>query len=123
MSEFATWYIEFIQTVFEYVASFFATIFNAFYYALWVNPSNMLDSFVNASMNFNALDWIIGILILIINFIFIVSLAYFIIVLLRRYFRFVKKEVSKDDLLIEITELNQKLIDVTDEKNAILTLK
>jgi len=123
MSEFATWYIEFIQTVFEYVASFFATIFNAFYYALWVNPSNMLDSFVNASMNFNALDWIIGILILIINFIFIVSLAYFIFVLLRRYFRFVKKEVSKDDLLIEITELNQKLIDVTDEKNAILTLK
>ncbi|NWH09807.1 hypothetical protein [Acholeplasma laidlawii] len=123
MSEFATWYIEFIQTVFEYVASFFATLFNAFYYALWVNPSNMLDSFVNASMNFNALDWIIGILILIINFIFIVSLAYFIIVLLRRYFRFVKKEVSKDDLLIEITELNQKLIDVTDEKNAILTLK
>ena len=83
----------------------------------------MLDSFVNASMNFNALDWIIGILILIINFIFVVSLAYFIIVLLRRYFRFVKKEVSKDDLLIEITELNQKLIDVTDEKNAILTLK
>ena len=123
MSEFATWYIEFIQTVFEYVASFFATIFNAFYYVLWVNPSNMLDSFVNASMNFNALDWIIGILILIINFIFVVSLAYFIIVLLRRYFRFVKKEVSKDDLLIEITELNQKLIDVTDEKNAILTLK
>src|SRR5690606_23163103 len=123
MSEFATWYIEFIQTVFEYVVSFFATIFNAIYQAIWVNPTRILDSFVNASMNFNALDWIIGILILIINFIFIVSLAYFIIVLLRRYFRFVKKEVSKDDLLIEITELNQKLIDVTDEKNAILTLK
>lgn len=123
MSEFATWYIEFIQTVFEYVVSFFATIFNAIYQAIWVNPSRILDSFVNASMNFNALDWIIGIIILLINFIFIVSLTYFIIVLLRRYFRFVKKEVSKDDLILEITELNQKLVDVTDEKNAILTLK
>ena len=123
MSEFATWYIEFIQTVFEYIVSFFATIFNAIYQAIWVNPSRILDSFVNASMNFNALDWIIGIIILLINFIFIVSLTYFIIVLLRRYFRFVKKEVSKDDLILEITELNQKLVDVTDEKNAILTLK
>src|SRR5690554_349478 len=108
MSEFATWYIEFIQTVFEYVASFFATIFNAFYHVLWVNPSIILDSFVNASMNFNALDWIIGILILIINFIFVVSLAYFIIVLLRRYFRFVKREVSKDDLILEITDRSEE---------------
>src|SRR5690554_4475963 len=123
MSEFATWYIEFIQSVFEYVVSFFATIFNAIYQALWVNPTSILDSFVNASLNFNALDWIMGILILIINFIFVLSLGYFIFVLLRRYFRFVRKEVSKDDLLIEITDLNQKLIDVTDEKNAILTLK
>src|SRR5690554_721141 len=123
MSEFATWYIEFIQSVFEYVVQFFATIFNAIYQVLWVNPTVILDSFVNASMNFNALDWIIGIFILIINFIFVVSLGYFIFVLLRRYFRFVKKEVSKDDLILEITDLNQKLVDVTDEKNAILTLK
>src|SRR5690554_6506214 len=123
MSEFATWYIEFIQSVFEYVVQFFATIFNAIYQVLWVNPTVILDSFVNASMNFNALDWIIGIFILIINFIFVVSLGYFIFVLLRRYFRFVKKEVSNDDLLLEITDLNQKLVDVTDEKNAILTLK
>src|SRR5690554_4704971 len=123
MSEFATWYIEFIQSVFEYIASFFATVFNAIYEVLWAKPMYLLNTFVDASMNFNALDWIIGILILIINFIFVVSLTYFVIVLLRRYFRFVKKEVSKDDLLVEITELNQKLIDITDEKNAILTLK
>lgn len=123
MSEFATWYIEFIQSVFEYVVQFFATILNAIYSAFWVNPVNMFDSFINASMNFTALDWIIGIFILIINFIFVVSLAYLIIVLLRRYFRFVKKEVSKDDLLLEIVDLNQRLVDITDEKNAILTLK
>lgn len=123
MSEFATWYIEFIQSFFEHVVLFFQTILSAFVQFFWINPSLYLESFVQSSMNYNALDWMIGIFILIINFIFVVSLIYFIFVLLRRYFRFVRKEVSKDDLILEISDLNQKLIDVTDEKNAILTLK
>ncbi len=123
MSEFATWYIEFIQSLFEHIASFFATLFNVFYQVIFANPASYVDSFVAASINFTIFDWIIGIFILIINLIFFLSLIYFAFVLFRRYFRFVKREVSKDDLIMEIVDLNQKLIDVTDEKNAILTLK
>src|SRR5690606_5026805 len=123
MSEFATWYIEFIQTVFEHIVNFFTSLFDIIYRLIWANPVSYIDSFALASVNFTALDWIIGSFILLVNLVFVLSLFYFIFILLRRYFRFVKREVSKDDLLMEIADLNQKLIDLTDEKNAILTLK
>src|SRR5690606_32029306 len=123
MSEFATWYIEFIQTLFEHIVAFFATLFGLIGDVFWNRPASYVESFSIASINFNLLDWVIGILVIIINFIFIGSLLYFVFMLLRRYFRFVRKEVSKDDLLLQIAELNQKIVDITDEKNAILTLK
>ncbi|MBN3490008.1 hypothetical protein JV173_00625 [Acholeplasma equirhinis] len=123
MSEFATWYIEFIQTLFEHIGEIIANFFAAIVQIFWSTPISYVDSFAVASVNFTLFDWIIGTFILMVNFVFVVSLAYFLYVIARRYIRFVKREVSKDDLLMEIADLNQKLIDLTDEKNAILTLK
>src|SRR5690606_7637848 len=96
MSEFATWYIEFIQTLFEHIVAFFATLFGLIADVLWNRPVSYVESFSIASINFNILDWVIGILVIFINFIFIGSVLYFVFMLLRRYFRFVRKTESKD---------------------------
>jgi len=123
MSEFSTWYIEFLKTVFEHIVAFFATFFGLVADVFWNFPSQYVASFSDASINFNPLDWIIGILVILIDLVFFFSILYFLFMLLRRYFRFARKEVSKDDLLLQIAELNQKIVDITDEKNAILALK
>jgi soluble P-type ATPase len=57
-----------------------------------------------------------------INFAFIVS--YFkTISMIRRYVKFSVTEIEKDELLEEISFLNQKTVELIDEKNKILALK
>ena len=39
--------------------------------------------------------------------------------LIRRYFKFARTEIEKDELLEEISFLNQKTVELIDEKNKI----
>ncbi|MDD3191260.1 MAG: hypothetical protein PHP41_00750 [Bacilli bacterium] len=63
----------------------------------------------------------------VISTILILLFVYFVIVriiyLIRRYVRFQRGEMDKDDLREEIARLNQKVLEVIDEKNKILAMK
>ena len=43
--------------------------------------------------------------------------------LIRRYVRFTKREVDKDALVEEVSLLNQKVVELIDEKNKILAMR
>jgi hypothetical protein len=78
---------------------------------------------IEASYAFNILDWFMALLVTIINIAFIVFLVLRLYQFLRRYVKFVKQEIEKDDLLEEIALLNQKTVELIEEKNKILSLK
>ncbi|MDD4090754.1 MAG: hypothetical protein PHY22_03490, partial [Acholeplasmataceae bacterium] len=123
MREFIDYYIKFLRYFWENIKEFFRLIGKAFsnvFYHNIVKHFNLLNELSN---RFRPLDWVFTILVMTINIAFILFLLIRLIQLLRRYLKFNKMEVTKEKLLDEITLLSQKVVDVTNEKNQILTLK
>ena len=123
MVEFARYYINFIRDFFANIGEFFKRIFEAFADLLFNDVAYYFRNFINSSSAFGLLDWVIAFIVLLINIAFVVFLVLKGVQLLRRYFKFNAKEIEKDELLEEITFLNQKTIELIDEKNKILALK
>lgn len=92
------------------------------FYGDWAD-NGYANTFMNSISTWNALDYIAFILVLIINIGFIVLLLILLFQLVRRYVRFVKREVDKDALVEEVSLLNQKVVELIDEKNKILAMR
>ncbi len=123
MVEFSRYYINFIREFFANIGSFFKTIFEAFADFFFKDIVRYFENLINASNNFHFLDWVATLVVIIINSGLIFFLFLRIFQFLRRYVKFVKKEVEKDELMEEITALNQKAAELIDEKNKILAMK
>ena len=123
MVEFSRYYINFLRDLFSNIYNFFITIINAFIDVLIKDPISYFENLINSSNNFNLLDWISAFIVIIINGFFIIFLFIRLYQLLRKYIKFVKKEIDKDQLLEEITALNLKTAELVEEKNKIFALK
>ncbi len=123
MVEFARYYINFIREFFANIGGFFKRIFEAFADLFFNEIIDYLKSFISSSSNFSLLDWVMAFIVVIINVAFFIFLGLKLYQWVRRYLKFNKSEVEKDELLEEITFLNQKTIELIDEKNKILALK
>ncbi|PKK96905.1 MAG: hypothetical protein CVV58_03985 [Tenericutes bacterium HGW-Tenericutes-3] len=123
MVEFARYYINFIREFFANIGEFFKRLFEAFADLFFNGVVNYFRNFITASAEFTLLDWVMAFIVILINSAFVVFLVLKLYQLVRRYIKFNKTEIEKDDLLEEITFLNQKTIDLMDEKNKILSLK
>lgn len=123
MVEFARYYINFIRDIFANIGEFFKRIFEAFADLLFSNVVDYFTNFIDASTEFTLLDWVMAFLVLIVNLAFIVFLVLKFYQLSRRYVKFSKTEIEKEELLEEISFLNQKTVELIDEKNKILAMK
>ncbi len=123
MVEFGRYYINFIRDVFQYVGSFFKGIFEVFSSFFMDGIRELYEKFILASLQFSILDWIMFIIVSVVNMIFIVIIVMKLIGVIKKYIKFVKTEIEKDELVAEITFLNQKTMELIDEKNKILALK
>jgi len=123
MIEFSRFYIKLISDFFKNIGNFFKNIFKAIADFFYYDIKGYIESLIKAIPHFKLLDWIIAILVMFINLTFLVFLAIRIFQLLRRYIRFTKREMEKDELLEEIALLNQKTLELIDEKNKILAMK
>jgi len=123
MVEFARYYINFIREFFANIGGFFKRLFEAFADLFFNEIIDYFKSFITSSSNFSLLDWVMAFIVLLINVAFFIFLALKLYQWVRRYLKFNKSEVEKDELLEEITFLNQKTIELIDEKNKILALK
>ena len=123
MVEFARYYINFIRDFFTNIGAFFKSIFDAFTALLFDGVVDFITEFIDKSINFTLLDWVMAFLVLVINLAFLVFLVLKLYQLTRRYIKFAKIEIEKDELLEEISFLNQKTVELIDEKNKILALK
>lgn len=123
MVEFARYYINFIREVLNNVGEFFRRIFQAFADFFFNDIIRYVQNFIAASGAFNLLDWVIAFFVTLINAAFIGFVLLRLGLFVKRYFKFVKREVEKDDLLEEIALLNLKTAELVEEKNKILSLK
>ena len=123
MVEFARYYIDFIRQVFANIVEFFRSIFEAFAIFFVTNVGQYFKTLSVASQQFTIIDWVIGFIILIVNLALIVFLVLKIYQWTSKYIRFVGREIEKDELLEEISFLNQKTVELVDERNKILALK
>jgi hypothetical protein len=123
MVEFARYYINFIRQLFANIGEFFKRLFEAFADLLFNDVAGYFRNFIGASSNFSLLDWVMAFIVLLINIAFVAFLSLKGYQIGRKFVKFTKKEIEKDELLEEITFLNQKTIELIDEKNKILALK
>lgn len=123
MVEFARYYINFIRELFANIGEFFKRLFEAFADLFFNKVIGYLRNFISASSSFSLLDWVMAFIVILINVAFIIFLVLKIYQLIRRYVKFSRSEIDKDELLEEIIFLNQKMIELIDEKNKILALK
>ncbi len=125
MNGFSQFYIQFLSDLWKNICECFSMLWSIIvkiFYGDWAE-NGYINTFMNAIGTWNALDYIAFILVLIINVGFIVLLVILLFQLIRRYVRFVKREVDKDSLVEEVSLLNQKVVELIDEKNKILAMR
>lgn len=123
MVEFSRYYINFMREIFTNLGNFFRKIFEALGDVFYRDIKVYIDNLIKASEKFNLIDWAIFFIVTIINLIFVAFVFIRLYQYLRKYIRFVKREVEKDELLEEISLLNLKTSELIDEKNKILAMK
>ncbi len=126
MIEFSRYYIDFISALFANIGKIFGMIGQIFADMFYNQPKKYFSDLIAASVenpSWTVLDWVMYILVAFINIILVFLLIVLIVQLLRRYFRFRRKEVDKDELIEEVSILNQKVVELIDEKNKILAMR
>lgn len=123
MIEFARYYVDFIRDLLSNIWKFISNIFKAFADLVFNDIVTYFRDLALASEEFYFLDWLIAVIVIGLNLVFIIFLIIRLYQFLRKYIRFVRNELEKDELLEEVALITQKNIELVDEKNKILALK
>lgn len=123
MVEFGRYYINFIRDLFSHIGEFFKGLFQTFGKLFSEGLSELYEKFILASVQFSLLDWLMFVIVTLVNLVFITVIVIKIVQFMKKYIKFVKSELEKDELVTEIAFLNQKTMELIDEKNKILALK
>ena len=127
MVAFSRYYITFLQDLWDNVVSLFVDKIVGFWVKLfYIDPLRYyqkLHAEAWESGEWNTLDWVALVGVTLVNITLVVLFIIWLIQLIRRFFRFRRREVEKDDLVQEVAILNQKVIELIDEKNKILALR
>ncbi len=122
MGEFAKFYIDLLKEFVNNVKDFFVGLYKVIA-QVFINIWGYIQLFIERSRYFDLLGWVFSVIVISINIAFIVFLLIRLLQFLRRYLIFRKKELNKEELLQEIVNLNQKTLELQEEKNAIMGLK
>lgn len=123
MVEFGRYYINFIRDIMSHIGEFFKGLFHTFGLLFVDGIKELYEKFILASLQFSVLDWLMFVIVTLVNLVFIAVIIIKLIHFLKKYIKFVKSEIEKDELVTEIAFLNQKTMELIDEKNKILALK
>lgn len=126
MAEFSKYFISFLKKFFENFLDWFKTLFSLFSKIFYSYPKQYINDIITSCVNnenFKVLDWIVFVLVSIVLVIFFGLVIVVIFQFLRKYIRFRKREIEKDELVDEIAVLNNRVFDLVEEKNKILALR
>src|SRR5690554_7599821 len=117
MNAFSRYFLELASEFFEDVKNWFVGLFNTLFKDVWNNFKNYFLITKEHSQNFDFVGWLMFILTFIIIFTFLYFLIIRLIYAIRRYIKFQRTEIEKDDLKEEIAVLHEKVLATIDEKN------
>ncbi|MBU1093885.1 MAG: hypothetical protein KKH01_05435 [Firmicutes bacterium] len=123
MEQFGRYYTNLLNQLFQIILNFFRSIFQAIAQLFVDAYAQIAKGFLEVSSNFTLLDWIMAFSVIIASTVFFGIIGYRLFKVLRKYVRFNKIEIEKENLIEEITALNQKTIELIEEKNKILAMK
>lgn len=122
MKQFSEWFITNFKAYYKEVGQALKSFFIGLYNLIIGSIIRYAKDFFAAAKSFKALDWVIAIPAIFIMFMLYFVLLVLIIQIIKRYIRFVKREYEKEELMREIALLNYRVSELTDEKNAALSL-
>ena len=111
-----------LEAFFRDLGIFLRKVFVDPWYDVGNNFTNY-GSIFNNSGEFGFWGWFFWVLFLILFAGLIAAICFGLFLLLRKYFRFRRKELDKDALRAQVERLNYELYQATEEKNKILNLK
>lgn len=121
MDAFLNWFFEFITTMFgaiwEAISAFFMAIVQIF------NLGFYFDQIAKYSQGFGGLGWFLAILSFLLVYAIWGAVVFTLVLVIRKYVRFRRTIVGKEDLLEEISDLHRDVLKLTAEKERILTMK
>lgn len=123
MVEFGRYYINFLRDIFGIIGDFVKDLFFVFVELFSNDINKIAEEFLISSTRFSLLDWVMAIIVFLVNVVFFSVILIKLSQWIRKYIKFVKSEIQKDELVTEIAFLNDKVVELLDEKNKILALK
>ena len=123
MTAFSNYFLNYLKTLLGNIGNLFKYLFQIFAHIFWLDPVQYFQQLAHNWGNFGFIDWLFELLAIVVNVSFFGFLLLRIVQLIRRYIRFVRREIEKDALLEEIAELNKRTAELVDEKNKILAMK
>ncbi len=123
-----------LEVYFEYLREFLTRFFSdlgRFFYKVFASPwEDVPNNFayyhsllIEYSARFGFLGWLFWVLFLVFSLSLLAAAIYGIVILLRKYIRFVKTQIETDKLRDEIYRLNNELFRSVQERDKILNLK
>ena len=123
MSAYFAYLAEMLRAFFRDLAEFFYKGIVSPWTDVGENFVNYHSIFTQHVSEFRFGGWVFFILFLLFFIALIGALIFGIVILIRKYIRFVKKELDKDELRRQVERLNYELYTATQEKDKILNLK
>ena len=126
MEEFSRYYVDLFSAIWNDIVFFFKdAIWNSIIKRFFQNLVSYWNLLIEDSVlyEFNTLSWIMVVVATLLNITLIVFLVLRLYLWIKKYFSFRKIEIEKNELIEEIADLNERVIDLIDEKNQILAMK
>lgn len=121
MDNFLKWFFAFISEILQGFGQIFSGLWNGIVQIF--NIGRYVEIFKEYSTEFGALEWILAILSILLVIAVFALLIFIIVLIIRKYIRFRHSIVSNEDLLEEISVLQQRVIKMVKEKDEIMAMK
>ncbi|MDT8336917.1 MAG: hypothetical protein RQ856_03705 [Candidatus Izemoplasmatales bacterium] len=126
MKEFSAFYVDLFVEIWNDIVFFFReALWNDIIKRLFENIVSYWNLMIEDSVlyEFNTLSWIMVVVAGLLNISLVIFFVLRVYLWIKKYFSFRQIEIEKNELIEEIADLNEKVIDLIDEKNQILAMK
>jgi len=124
MNEFSRYYVELYKYIWQDIIAFFRdAVWNDTLLKIVQNVKSYFDLLVTDSGDFTIISWVMVIFTFILNISLLIFLTVRLYLWLRKFASFRAIEIEKNELIEEIARLNDRVLELADEKNQILALK
>lgn len=124
MNQFSRYYVRLFTALWEHIVFFFRDVlWNGFIAKLFRNIGEYWDILMEESADFTVVSWVMVVFAAFVNISFFIFLTVRLYLWLRRFVSFRKIEIEKQELIDEIAMLNDRVIELADEKSQIMAMK